>query len=135
MALAPLMAGVELGHPVLEALGGAEQALDERGGGRPPGVARGAMTAGLSTGALASTRTPRAAKITLTGKATGVELSLMFGSPGPAETAAVKSTAAAWPKATHNQAGLGAYPTTWSQLAADAKALTKNGAAGLDEPS
>ncbi len=182
----------------------------------------GAMTAGLSTGALASTRVPTAAKITLTGKATGVKLSLMFGSSGPAETAAVKAAAAAWSKATHNQvnvipasnftqqldeafaggtppdvfylgsqqvetfakqgellpyaslvappkafypalvkaytvnhtwycvpkdfsnlaleinttmwkaAGLGAYPTTWSQLAADAKALTKNGVAGLD---
>ncbi len=182
----------------------------------------GSLVTALPTSATASTRLTAATKVTLTGKTSGVTLTLMFGSSGSAETAAVKAAAAAWAKSSHNHvnvipasnftqqldeafaggtppdvfylgsqqietfakqgellpyanlvapakafypalvkaytinktwycvpkdfsnlaleinttmwkaAGLGAYPTNWSQLEADAKALTKNGVAGLD---
>ena len=182
----------------------------------------GASVAAVSTSAVASPRAPAATSVTLTGKASGVTLTLMFGSSGPAETAAVKAAAAAWAARSHNHvnvipasnftqqldeafaggtppdvfylgsqqietfarhgellpyaplvapakdfysalvkaytinktwycvpkdfsnlaleinttmwkaAGLGAYPTNWAQLQADAKALTKNGVVGLD---
>ncbi len=182
----------------------------------------GALVTGVTTGAFASAHATPAGKVTLTGKTSGVKLTLMFGSSGPAETAAVKAAAAAWGKKSHNKvdvipasnftqqldeafaggtppdvfylgsqqletfakqgellpyaplvapakdfypalvkaytldktwycvpkdfsnlaleinttmwkaAGLGAPPTNWSQLEADAKALTRNGVVGLD---
>ncbi len=45
----------------------------------------------------------RAHKVILTGKTSGVALTLMFGSSGPAETKAVDAAASAWGKSSHNK--------------------------------
>lgn len=60
----------------------------------------GALVAGVSSTGFAAAH-PN--KVTLTGKTHGVTISLMFGSSGPAETAAVNAAAKAWGKATHNK--------------------------------
>lgn len=60
----------------------------------------GALVAGVSSTGFAAAH-PN--KVTLTGKIHGVTISLMFGSSGPAETAAVNAAAKAWGKATHNK--------------------------------
>ena len=55
----------------------------------------GALVAGISSAGFAA-QNPHASHLQLTGKAHGVTLTLMFGSSGPAETAAVNAAAKAW---------------------------------------
>ena len=61
----------------------------------------GALLAGASGTGFAAAHSH--AKVTLTGKTHGVTLTLMFGSSGPAETAAVNAAAKAWGKMSHNK--------------------------------
>lgn len=59
---------------------------------------------GVSGGAIASaSSTPKLTGPKLTGPTKGVTLTLMFGSSGPAETAAVNAAAAAWGKLSGNK--------------------------------
>jgi multiple sugar transport system substrate-binding protein len=65
-------------------------------------LAAGAV-AGPAIAAGASSVRAASSGVTLTGKTSGVTLTLMFGSSGPAETAAVDQAAKAWAKASHNK--------------------------------
>lgn len=62
----------------------------------------GALVAGASATGFAAGH-PRASGVTLTGKTHGVTLTLMYGSSGPAETAAVNAAAKAWGKTSKNK--------------------------------
>jgi len=72
-------------------------------------------TAGISA-TYAATHAPAAKGVTLTGKLHGVTLNLMYGSSGPAETAAVNAAAKAWGKASGNRVVVTAASNFTQQL-------------------
>ncbi len=68
------------------------------------GVALAVSLVGATGGAIASaSSTPRPTVVKLRGATRGVSLTLMYGSSGPAETAAVNAAAAAWSKSSGNK--------------------------------
>ncbi|EQD66050.1 extracellular solute-binding protein family 1, partial [mine drainage metagenome] len=68
------------------------------------GAALAVSLAGATGGAIASASSaPKPTVVKLRGATRGVTLTLMYGSSGPAETAAVNAAAAAWSKSSGNK--------------------------------